>query len=292
MISSMTGYGKGEATSDGLAITVEIRSVNHRYADISIKAPRFLMPFENELRKLVGQKLKRGKIDLFIQADFSGQLGQKPVLNKPLADAYLHVFKELGQHCDLADSIPLNLVATQKDVVMLEEHLPEEDEAIRLIRSAVSAGLEKISSMRQAEGEAMQVDMAARLAVLSGHVAKVESRTPAVVSEWQQKLKDRLARLPDDVSFDPQRVAQEVAVFADRCDISEEVTRFRSHINQFELLFKSDEPVGRKMDFLSQELNREANTMGSKANDADLARTVVEIKAELEKIREQVQNIE
>ena len=152
---------------------------------------------------------------------------------------------------------------------------------------------ERISlSMRKAEGEAMQLDMSARLDALKGHLAKVEQRSPIVVQEWQQKLRDRLARLPDDVSFDPQRVAQEVAVFADRSDISEEVTRFKCHIDQFELLFNSDEPVGRKMDFLSQELNREANTMGSKANDADLASTVVEIKAELEKIREQVQNIE
>ena len=138
----------------------------------------------------------------------------------------------------------------------------------------------------------MQLDMSTRLNSLKEYLAMVEQRAPVVVKEWQQKLLDRLTRLPDDVSFDPQRVAQEVTVFADRCDISEEVTRFRCHIDQFELLFKSDEPVGRKMDFLSQELNREANTMGSKANDAELARTVVEIKAELEKIREQVQNIE
>ena len=292
MICSMTGYGKGETASDGLSITVEIRSVNHRYADISVKSPRFLMPFENELRKLVGQFLKRGKIDLFIQADFSSQLGQKPVLNKTLADAYLQVFSDLGEHCRLKDEIPLNLIAVQKDVIAVKEQLPDEEEAIRLVREAVHSGLEKIVAMRQAEGAAMQQDMVMRLDILKGFVASVEQRAPAVVLEWQQKLKDRLARLPDDLSFDPQRVAQELAVFADRCDISEEVTRFRSHIDQFELLFQADEPVGRKMDFLSQELNREANTMGSKANDADLARTVVEIKAELEKIREQIQNIE
>ncbi len=292
MISSMTGYGKGETSSDGLAVSIELRSVNHRYADISIKSPRFLMPFENELRKLIGQKLKRGKIDLFIQADFSGELGQKPVLNKPLAEAYMQLFSDLSQHCKLSSDIPINLLASQRDVISVQEQLPDEQEAIRLIREAVEAGLEKIVSMRQAEGEAMQLDMQERLAALKGYLAIVEQRAPVVVCEWQQKLKDRLARLPDDVSFDPQRVAQEIAVFADRCDISEEVTRFRCHIDQFELLFQADEPVGRKMDFLSQELNREANTMGSKANDAELARTVVEIKAELEKVREQIQNIE
>ena len=292
MISSMTGYGKGEASSDGLAINIELRSVNHRYADISIKAPRFLMPFENELRKLIGKSLKRGKIDLYIQTDFSGLLGQKPVLNKPLAEAYMQVFADLNQHCSLSDKIPLTLLASQKDVIAVQEQLPDEEQAIRLIREAVQSGLEQIVLMRQAEGKAMQLDMSARLDALKGFVSKVEERAPVVVKEWQQKLRDRLSRLPDDVSFDPQRVAQEVAVFADRSDISEEVTRFRCHIDQFELLFDADEPVGRKMDFLSQELNREANTMGSKANDADLARTVVEIKAELEKIREQVQNIE
>lgn len=292
MISSMTGYGKGEASGEGLAIHIELRSVNHRYSDISIKAPRFLMPFENELRKIIGKSLKRGKIDLFIQADFSGGLGQQPVLNKQLAEAYRDVFNDLNVHCGLSNDIPLNLIASQKDVVTVQEQLPDEEAAIKLIREAVQSGLEKIVLMRQAEGKAMQEDMATRMSDLKDYVATVEKRAPLVVQEWQQKLKDRLARLPDDVSFDPQRVAQEVAVFADRSDISEEVTRFRSHIDQFEQLFTSDEPVGRKMDFLSQELNREANTMGSKANDAELARTVVEIKAELEKIREQVQNIE
>lgn len=292
MISSMTGYGKGEASGEGLAIHIELRSVNHRYSDISIKAPRFLMPFENELRKIIGKSLKRGKIDLFIQADFSGGLGQQPVLNKQLAEAYRDVFNDLNVHCSLSNDIPLNLIASQKDVVTVQEQLPDEEAAIKLIREAVQSGLEKIVLMRQAEGKAMQEDMATRMSDLKDYVATVETRAPLVVQEWQQKLKDRLARLPDDVSFDPQRVAQEVAVFADRSDISEEVTRFRSHIDQFEQLFTSDEPVGRKMDFLSQELNREANTMGSKANDAELARTVVEIKAELEKIREQVQNIE
>ena len=292
MISSMTGYGKGEALSDGLAINIELRSVNHRYSDISIKAPRFMMPFENELRKLIGQSLKRGKIDLYIQTDFSGQLGQQPVLNKSLADEYMRVFNELNNHYSLSGGVSLELLATQRDVIAIQEQLPEEDEAIRLIRAAVQSGLEKIVSMRQTEGEAMQQDMSTRLNALKGYLANVEQRAPIVVQEWQQKLNERLARLPDDVSFDPQRVAQEIAVFADRSDITEEVTRFKSHIDQFELLFDSDEPVGRKMDFLSQELNREANTMGSKANDADLAKTVVEIKAELEKIREQVQNIE
>ena len=292
MISSMTGYGKGEASSESLSVNIELRSVNHRYADISVKAPRFLVPFENELRKLIGKSLKRGKIDLFIQTDFAGQLGQQPVLNKPLADAYMQVFSDLSRHCSLSGDVSLNLIASQKDVVSVQEQLPDDEEAIRLIREAVQAGLEKIVSMRQAEGEAMQLDMSTRLNSLKEYLAMVEQRAPVVVKEWQQKLLDRLTRLPDDVSFDPQRVAQEVTVFADRCDITEEVTRFRCHIDQFELLFKSDEPVGRKMDFLSQELNREANTMGSKANDAELARTVVEIKAELEKIREQVQNIE
>jgi uncharacterized protein (TIGR00255 family) len=292
MISSMTGYGKGEASSDGLAINIELRSVNHRYADISIKAPRFLLPFENELRKLINKKLKRGKIDLYIQTDFTGAFGQKPVLNKSLAEAYMNLFADLSQHCNLQPDVPVELVANQRDVITVQEQLPDDEEAIRLIRAAVESGLERIVSMRQAEGEAMQRDMAERLNVLKGYVVKVEQRAPVVVAEWQQKLKDRLARLPEDVSFDPQRVAQEIAVFADRCDITEEVTRFRSHIDQFELLFKSDDPVGRKMDFLSQELNREANTMGSKANDAELARVVVEMKAELEKVREQVQNIE
>jgi len=292
MISSMTGYGKGQVETPAMIVGVEIRSVNHRFCDISIKSPRFLLAQENEIKKKVSSQLQRGKIDVFVQVEQIGQGGAMPVLNRPLVEAYQRVFAELGEICGLPGDIPLSLIAGQKDVVMVRESVLDDSLAPELVFQALDLALSAMQSMRQVEGEAMQRDMAARIVQLREFVRQVSLRAPVTVLEWQAKLQDRLARLPDGVAFDPQRVAQEVALFADRCDICEETARFLSHLDQFEALFTVAEPVGRKMDFLAQELNREVNTMGSKSNDAELTGTVVAIKAELEKVREQVQNIE
>jgi uncharacterized protein (TIGR00255 family) len=292
MINSMTGYGKGQVETLEMVVGVEIRSVNHRFCDISIKAPRFLMAQENEIRKKVSSQLQRGKIDIFIQVEQLGQGGALPTLNRPLAEAYIRVFDELRATSGLLGDVPLAWLAGQKDVVVVRESSVDDSVTPDLLFQALDLALTQLQLMRQVEGEAMKRDIAARLTHLRGFVDTVALRAPETVHEWQTKLKDRLARLPEGVAFDPQRVAQEVAIFADRCDICEETARFLSHLDQFEALFTVAEPVGRKMDFLSQELNREVNTMGSKSNDAELTRTVVAIKAELEKVREQVQNIE
>jgi len=202
------------------------------------------------------------------------------------------VFEELRSAYGLDGGIPLGLIAGQKDVLVVREG--ELDEAVvrSCLDTALQRALDSIEGMRSVEGAATLVDMESRLAVAEGLLGEVEARAPGVPLEWQAKLAERLARLNGDIAADPQRLAQELAVFADRCDISEEVVRFRSHLQQFRQLFRQDEAIGRQLDFLLQELNREVNTMGSKSNDADLTRLVVGLKAELEKVREQVQNVE
>lgn len=292
MIKSMTGYGKGQGTAEGLALTVEIKSVNHRYADITVKSPRSLLFLESEIKKRVGERLRRGKIDIFINQDVLTSSLQVPVVNHSVAAAYVKVFEELRSTYGLEGGIPLGLIAGQKDVLVVREG--ELDEAVvrSCLDTALQRALDSIEGMRSVEGAATLIDMESRLAVAEGLLGEVEARAPGVPLEWQAKLSERLARLNGDIAADPQRLAQELAVFADRCDISEEVVRFRSHLQQFRQLFRQDEAIGRQLDFLLQELNREVNTMGSKSNDADLTRLVVGLKAELEKVREQVQNVE
>ena len=291
MIKSMTGYGRGQAQVDGLSFSVEIRAVNHRYGDINIKAPRLLMPLEAQIKKQVSECLKRGKIDVFISQENTEQVASLPVVNRPLADAYVQLFRQLIDDYQLSGDLSLGLLTAQKDLLILQETSVEEQQLSACLTDALSAALRTLLSMREKEGDATAVDILQRLDFLDELLEGVIVRAPQVPLEWQQKLKDRLDRLGDDAG-DPQRVAQEIAIFADRCDISEEVTRFKSHLDQFRGLMQQAEPVGRQMDFLVQELNRETNTMGSKSNDAELTRQVVVLKSELEKIREQVQNIE
>jgi len=291
MIKSMTGFGKGVATCTGATLTVEIKTVNHRYCDVTVKCPRSLLGYETELRKLVGERLKRGKIDLFITQDCCSGGVTVPTLNRPVAEAYLRAFEELRATLGLHGEVPLELVAGQRDVVVQQEAQLDEREQRRCLDEALLLALERVEAMRLAEGEATHRDIEARLVVMEELLDAIAARAPQVPREWQAKLSERIARLAQDVTFDPQRVAQEVALFADRCDISEELVRFRSHLGQLRGLLGDDEAVGRQLDFLVQELNRETNTMGSKSNDAELTRGVVALKSELEKVREQVQNL-
>lgn len=292
MIKSMTGYGKGQGESAGLAVGVEIRSVNHRYGDVNVKLPRMLLEYETEIKKRVGERLKRGKIDVFISLDHNELVGGAPVLNRPLAAAYMAIFSRARQEYDVTGAVPLELLMAQKDVITLREGTVAGEILRPALDRALDEALIMLESMRRVEGESTRADFEQRLAAVEELLGRVEQRAPQVPLEWQGKLKERLERYAPDVAADPARLAQELAIFSDRCDISEELARFRSHLAQFRDLLGNGEPVGRQMDFLVQELNREANTMGSKSNDADLTRQVVGVKSELEKIREQVQNIE
>jgi len=292
MIKSMTGYGRGQAQRDNLSFTVEIKAVNHRYADINIKAPRLITPFESQIKKQVGAVLKRGKIDIYVTQNNNAQATVKPVVNKNLAAAYLEALQDIRDLEGVSGDVPLEYLASLPDVVKLEDVSIVEEEISSCLEAALADALDAIVGMRAIEGAATGVDMVERLVLLKEMLTGIEAQAVTVPLEWQRKLNERLARLQNGAEMDPQRVAQEIAIFADRCDISEELVRFRSHLEQFSELLNQVEPVGRQMDFLVQELNREANTMGSKSNDATLTRYVVGLKSELEKIREQVQNIE
>jgi uncharacterized protein (TIGR00255 family) len=291
-LKSMTGYGKGEARQDDITVTVEIKTVNHRYADISVKLPRTFLSLENGVRKQVAAVVGRGKVDVYVNYELASEAQVVPKLNNELAVAYHKLFVELAGNLNLQDRISIDHIINQRDVVRVEEAEIDESTLESCLRSATAVALESLLAMRATEGEETRKDIDERLNVTETILAQIEQRAPQVPAEWQERLTERLERLQQNVEWDPQRVAQEIAVYTDRCDISEEITRFKSHLVQFRGMLDDQEPVGRRMDFLVQELNREVNTMGSKSNDAELTTAVVTLKSELEKIREQVQNIE
>ncbi|WP_243374487.1 YicC/YloC family endoribonuclease [Geotalea sp. SG265] len=292
MIKSMTGYGKAETDSATGKLTVEIRSVNHRYGEIFVKLPRLYMPFENDVKKSVGQALKRGKIEVFIQREEAAAGGALPVPNLELAKAYFQAFSSIKGALGLDEEVSLSLVAAQRDVIGAAEAAAAPESAPAELMAAVEAAVGALDAMRSREGEALLEDLQKRRALLSVLIARIAGRAPQVVADYAVRLKERVAQLAADTSVTEDRLAQEIAIMADRCDITEELVRFNSHLQQFDETIAFNEPVGRKLDFLLQEINREVNTIGSKANDGEIAACVVELKAELEKIREQVQNIE
>lgn len=290
MMKSMTGYGRGQALVGAVGLSVEMKTVNHRYADISVRAPRFLLAQENQVKKQVSATLKRGKIDIYINQVGGDELTVKPVVHQQLAAAYIEAFQQLRE-VGAEGEVSLALLAAQPEVLTLQETGLAQEDLIDCLQQALASAVQQVFDMRIAEGRAMEVDIQERLSQLKANLQVIEQQALKVPVEWQRKLGERLTRL-QGVEVDPQRLAQEVAIVADRCDISEEIVRFYSHLQQFEQLLAQNEPVGRQLDFLVQELNREANTIGSKSNDATLTRYVVSLKSVLEKIREQVQNIE
>ena len=292
MIASMTGYGKGEASGSAGRVSVEIRSVNHRYGEIYIKLPRTLMQYEHEMRKKVSERLKRGKIELFVQLDEAFGAVDRPLVNLQLARSYFTAFSEMREALDLQEPVTLALIAAQKDVLAVKENLEPDEDLSLLLYDALAKALDMLEGMRLKEGDALYAELNNRMNSLLALVDRIAEKAPFVVKIYEEKLKERLAKLLTDGTLDPSRLAQEVAIMADRSDITEELVRLQSHRSQFFATLTLAEPVGRKLDFLLQEMNREVNTIGSKANDAGIAAVVVELKAELEKIREQVQNIE
>ncbi len=291
MIRSMTGYGKGEAAETQGRCVVEVKTVNNRYGEVSIKMPRSFLSYEHDVRKAVGGRIKRGKADLFVQWEPAANIVVVPPINHAVAKGYHQAFLELAHELHVSAEIPLSLIISQKYV--LQEAVSEESgDLIQVLMQAVQLALDSLDAMRLREGDALQADLKERRELLAGLVMQVRDRSPQVVEEYQLKLQQRLDKLLAGTELDPQRLAQEVALLADRCDITEELVRLESHFVQFDETLLLKEPVGRKLDFLMQEINREVNTIGSKANDAVITSLVVQMKAELEKMREQVQNIE
>ena len=288
----MTGYGKAEAvTADG-KISVEIRSVNHRYGEVAVKLPRQLLALEGEIKKRVSDRFKRGKIDVFLVFEQPTGGAFLPQVNLAMAKAYHDVFVALNHHLGIYEPISVALVLAQKDVISSQEITADMERISEALFSTLSNAMDSFENMRSMEGEALFTEIDGRITIIAEIVESIAVRAPLAVAANVERLKERIGRLLADLQLDEMRLAQEVALLADRMEITEELVRLRSHFRQFDSLLKIDEPVGRKLDFLLQEMNREVNTIGSKANDAAIAAMVIELKSELEKVREQIQNIE
>lgn len=289
---SMTGFGRGEAEAKGRRWTVEIRSVNHRYLDLKIKLPKGYAGLEERVRKCLTAVLVRGRVDvaLSVSGDFSDL--QEVEANHTLALTYREALNKLADHLDMENDVTLQRLTAYPDILVLSQRAEELDEVWPLLEKALQEALTACDTMRSEEGEAMAKDLAERLDQFEQVVAKIEARIPELLKERETKLTERLEKLLGNVQLDPQRLAQEVAILSDKTDVTEEIVRLASHINQFRAFLDSQEATGRKIDFLLQEFLREVNTMASKINDADIAHLTVDLKAELEKMREQVQNIE
>jgi uncharacterized protein (TIGR00255 family) len=292
MIKSMTGYGKHEILLEQGKIIAEIRSVNHRYGEVFVKLPRPILALENDVRKSVAERLKRGKIEIYIQVEGTAGTGGVPTMNIPLAKAYYEAFTRLKESLGLYDPVPLSLIAAQKDLLITEDFPNGIGSMGESIMEVVGRAVDNLDAMRLKEGRALQEELQLRRNTLAAILAKIEERSPLAVSENAARFKARIRQLAGESGMEEARIAQEIALMADRLDINEELVRFKSHLKQFDDTLEKDEPVGRKLDFIIQELNREVNTIGSKANDAEITAMIVDMKAELEKIREQIQNIE
>jgi len=291
LIRSMTGFGHGEYENDGRSYVVEIKSVNHKYSDINVRIPRFLNQFEDTIRKQISNSISRGKIDVYVQFEDYGSSGTKIRINKELAKQYLSELK------DLADETGIEYKVNLIDVSKLPEVLKiEDDENEELIGNEVTIALNEALSnfitMRENEGEKLVEDISERLNFIETKVEEIAGFSSTLVDEYIEKLNTRIQELLKDQPVDENRLNQEIVIFSDKSSIEEELTRLRSHISQFRDLLKTDSPVGKKIDFLIQEMNRETNTIGSKANSLDITNRVIEVKTEIENIREQIQNIE
>jgi len=292
MIRSMTGFGRGNSEKDGKSFTIEIKSVNHRYFETNIRMPRVLISFEDKIRKIIGEKVKRGKLDVFVTQGNYDKEDVEACLNEKLAQSYMNCFQVLKDKYDLNDDISVGTIARLPEVITLKQKEEDVSETFEQIEMSLTKALEALLFMREREGKKLLEDVIIKCDFIKELVEKVKERAPLVVSEYRGKLIQRLNVLHKEIEFDENRVAMEIAIFADKAGIDEEIVRLNSHIDQMKETLLLNEPVGRKLDFIIQEMNRETNTIASKANDLGILNTVINMKSEIEKIREQIQNIE
>lgn len=292
MISSMTGYGHGTASRDGREMTVELKSVNHRYLDLGMRLPRHIGFLEDVLRTELSARVSRGHVDLFVSYRNGRNDARAVVIDEALLAQYLIAARGAGERLGLTDDLTLSAALRLPDVSDVVEAEEDRDCVAALAREAVALAAEEMKAMRAAEGERLCADLTQRAQTVLALTEEIAMRAPLVVQEYRQKLNERIEQLLGETEPDRARLATEVALFADRASIDEEIVRLRSHVSQLLQTLSANEPAGRKLDFIVQEMNREFNTIGSKANDAQLTNAVIAGKGEIEKIREQVQNIE
>jgi uncharacterized protein (TIGR00255 family) len=292
MLKSMTGFGAGRARVGDEEFSVELRSLNHKFCEVKVRLPRELSTLEPVVSKQLKDRLARGAVDLLVKRQTATASGTVPMVDVVLAREYVRAFRELANALGVPAEVSWAQVANQPGVMKLEEKGVDVESATQAVHAALNQALTALELMRQVEGEAIRADLDARLKLIEGWSQEVAALAPKAVAHYQQRLAERVAELARSVAVEPQRLAQEVAMFAERTDIAEEVTRLAIHLEQFRALMASSEPAGRRMDFLVQEMHREVNTTGSKSQHADISARVVSMKAEVERIREQVQNIE
>lgn len=291
MIKSMTGYGKANLNKEEREYQVEIKTVNHRYLDISVKMPKQISYLEETIKKEISKQIKRGKVDIYVTFNNSSIEGKSIKINTQLAKAYISELKKLAEEEKILADIQVNDIAKYPEVLTVEYN--QEDEIIKEeMTKTVQVAIENLISMREKEGEKLSEDLSKRLDSIQEKVNELDKYSTGLIEEYVVKLEERLKQLLPNQELDKNRLAQEVVIYADKCSIQEEITRLKSHISQFRGLLKSNESVGKKLDFIIQEMNRETNTIGSKSNNLDITNGVIDMKTEIENLREQVQNIE
>lgn len=293
MAISMTGFGRGEYKNDNYHFTVECRTINHKYVDINIRLPRKISFLEDKIRNVVKDYIKRGRVDLYIKLDLIGSEEVNLKFDEKLASEYVNILNNIKDTFNLQDDITVMNIAKFPDIIKSEEKEEDEDLLWSMLREALANCLVKLKDMRVEEGSKLAKDIDMRCDLLKDYIEQIENYSYNVVNEYKEKLNNRITEILENPSLvDENRLAQEVAIYADKCSITEEIVRFKSHITQLKKAIHKDESIGRKIDFLIQEMNRETNTIGSKSSDLNITNLVVEVKSELEKIREQIQNIE
>ena len=292
-MKSMTGYGKSILTKEKREYQVEIKTVNHRYLDISIKMPKILSYLEEQIKKEISSKIKRGKVDVFITFENNSEEGKNIKINKELAKVYINELRQLADEENLTKEIPVMEIAKLPDILSIK--IDQEDEKIKQeMLEAVSNATESLNQMKKIEGDKIGQDLNRRIDKIESKIEEISKKSTGLIEEYVVKLEKRIQEILKTEEIDKSRIAQEVVIYADKCSIEEEITRMKSHIYQFRTLISSDtaETIGKKLDFIIQEMNRETNTIGSKSNSLDITNGVIDIKTELEDIREQIQNIE
>lgn len=292
MVKSMTGFGRAVKELDGYVITVELKSVNHRYFEFYSRCPRQYGFIDDKIKSFVNSRVARGKIECFVGIEALNTEAADVAVNHTLASAYVKALKEISDTYDLKEDYGAFSISRMQDVLVVKKADEDEERIWNLVKSVAEEAVDKFTQMRAVEGKKMYDDVYSRTEFILDTVSFIEERSPQTVKEYNDKLIERVHEIIGDAALDEARVIQEVAIYADKIAVAEETVRLRSHIEQLRDFLKSDDAIGRKMDFLVQEINRETNTIGSKCNDVEIARKVVDMKAEIEKIREQIQNIE
>ena len=292
MIKSMTGYGSAKGSCQGLELSVELKSVNNRYLDCSVRLPRGFLFAEETVKSTVQSHISRGKVDVFISIDSTGADDLIVKVNEHLAAGYVSAIKQLSDAFDLESDVSALALSRMPDVLTVEKQDADAETVTASIAETVERAMQAFDAMREREGRKLHDDISARLETIESYVAEVERRSPETVAEYRERLTRKMTEVLQNTALDEQRILLEAGIFADKIAVDEETVRLRSHIAQMRAMLAEGSPIGRKMDFLVQEFNRESNTIGSKCSDSSITKIVIELKSEIEKIREQIQNIE